>query len=62
MQQALQADQGDPMTTGKKSYYVAEGEWDLLSDTEKEKVTGAMLNGDFRSVAGGGFEPPTFGL
>ncbi len=52
-----------PVAAGKESYYVAEGEWDLLgNDAHKEKVTGARLNGDFRSVAGEGFEPSTFGL
>ncbi len=52
-----------PTTTGEKRHYVAEGEWDLLgSNAQNVKVTGAMLNGDFRMVAGGGFEPPTFGL
>ena len=52
-----------PVVTETNSYYVAEGQWDLLGNgAENMKVTGALLNGDFRSVAGGGFEPPTFGL
>jgi hypothetical protein len=52
-----------PVPAGKESYYVAEGEWDLLGNAaRKAKVTGAMLNGDFRNVAGEGFEPSTFGL
>ncbi len=45
-----------------KNFYVAEGEWFI---PENENVTGAELNGDVRmprSLAGGGFEPPTFGL
>ena len=42
-----------------EKFYIAEGEWFI---GENEKVTGASHNGDFRSLAGGGFEPPTFGL
>jgi site-specific DNA recombinase len=45
-----------PQTTGKKGYYTAEGNWDLL---------GGYADGGekpARMVAGGGFEPPTFGL
>jgi hypothetical protein len=38
-----------PTNEDGKTFYVAEGEW--LIDP-KEKVTGAVLNGDFRMVAG----------
>ena len=51
-----------PQMLGKKGHYVATGSWNLLGgyldpvgivgDTEKR----------VRMVAGGGFEPPTFGL
>jgi hypothetical protein len=34
----------------------------LENAAQKGKVTGAKLNGDFRNVAGEGFEPSTFGL
>jgi hypothetical protein len=52
-----------PVATGEKSFYVADCEWHLLgNDAENMKVTGSVLNGDFRSVAGEGFEPSTFGL
>jgi len=44
---------------GDQRFYTAEGEWFMA---ESEKVTGAGLNGDFRMVAGEGFEPSTFGL
>jgi hypothetical protein len=44
---------------GKKGFYVAEGEWNLLGGYSGR----ANLAGpDFGLVAGGGFEPPTFGL
>ena len=45
-----------PRSAGKKENYVAEGEWNLLGTT----LTGE--NQRVRLVAGGGFEPPTFGL
>jgi site-specific DNA recombinase len=48
-----------PSEEDGERFYVAEGEWLMGAN---EKVTGAMLNGDFRSVAGAGFEPATFGL
>jgi hypothetical protein len=52
-----------PVVDENGSFYVAEGEWDLTGiDAQKAKVTGAVLNGDFQSVAGEGFEPSTFGL
>jgi hypothetical protein len=52
-----------PVEEPGERFYVAEGEWDITGiQPEKVKVAGAVLNGDFREVAGGGFEPPTFGL
>lgn len=48
-----------PTQGGDHRFYAAEGEW---FTAENEKVTGAALNGDFRMVAGPGFEPGTFGL
>jgi site-specific DNA recombinase len=48
-----------PTEENGQRFYVAEGEYIV---GEKEKVTGAVLNGDFRMVAGAGFEPATFGL
>ena len=41
-----------PSGDGADAHYVAEGEWDLLGGGGKHT----------RLVAGGGFEPPTFGL
>ena len=48
-----------PSEEDGEKFYIAEGAWLMGA---KEKVTGAMLNGDFRNVAGAGFEPATFGL
>ena len=46
-----------PIGEGKSAHYEAEGTWDLLggypTDGGKKRVP---------LVAGGGFEPPTFGL
>ena len=41
-----------PQETGRSGHYIAAGEWNLLGGEEKR----------VRMVAGGGFEPPTFGL
>ena len=41
-----------PAGEGKNRYYTATGTWDLLPEREC----------DIELVAGGGFEPPTFGL
>jgi site-specific DNA recombinase len=43
-----------PAQTNGGKHYTCRGEWNLLGD-----LTGP---GDVRMVAGGGFEPPTFGL
>jgi len=48
-----------PQGTGRKGCYIAKGRWNLLgnqSDTPDE------ADRAIRVVAGGGFEPPTFGL
>ena len=49
-----------PQVEGKKGFYVAEGEWDLLGGYGDG--VGNHTTQHFRMVAGGGFEPPTFGL
>jgi hypothetical protein len=45
---------------GKKGFYVAEGNWDLLAGYGEDAGNSATKR--IRMVAGGGFEPPTFGL
>jgi DNA invertase Pin-like site-specific DNA recombinase len=50
-----------PQLNGKKGHYVATGDWDLLGERPvagKNEATEMRV----RMVAGGGFEPPTFGL
>jgi len=49
-----------PQMEGKKGYYIAEGEWNLLGGYGEEAGNSATKR--IRMVAGGGFEPPTFGL
>jgi hypothetical protein len=49
-----------PQIEGKKGHYVAEGEWNLLGGYGEEAGNPATKR--IRMVAGGGFEPPTFGL
>ena len=49
-----------PQVEGKKGFYVAEGEWNLLGGYGEEAATPTTKR--IRMVAGGGFEPPTFGL
>jgi hypothetical protein len=49
-----------PQVEGKKSHYIAEGQWNLLGGYgEKSGNPGAE---HVRMVAGEGFEPSTFGL
>jgi hypothetical protein len=48
-----------PQTDGKKGYYVAEGRWDLLGGYGSDAN---LADPHIGLVAGGGFEPPTFGL
>jgi hypothetical protein len=48
-----------PQVEGKHGHYVAEGEWNLLGGYGEEAGIPAKR---IRMVAGGGFEPPTFGL
>ncbi len=43
-----------------RGHYVAEGRWDLLGRDEGPAHNSAPVS--IRMVAGGGFEPPTFGL
>jgi site-specific DNA recombinase len=51
-----------PSVDGESWHYIAEGTWDLLgTDPLAPKVRGSE-EGRIRMVAGGGFEPPTFGL
>ena len=42
-----------PAEVSGSQHYVCQGDWNLL---------GSPIGGDVRMVAGGGFEPPTFGL
>jgi hypothetical protein len=49
--------QMQPQVDGKKGHYVATGDWNLLGETREEPEQMRV-----RMVAGGGFEPPTFGL
>jgi site-specific DNA recombinase len=43
-----------PAEQNGRRHYTAQGDWDLLGNL--------IRSGDVRMVAGGGFEPPTFGL
>ncbi len=49
-----------PQVEGKKGYYVAEGEWNLLGGYGEDAGNSATKR--IRMVAGEGFEPSTFGL
>ena len=49
-----------PQTEGKKGFYVAEGEWNLLGGYGDG--AGSESTQHFPMVAGEGFEPSTFGL
>ena len=48
-----------PSEDGQGWCYIAEGTWDLMGEPP---VAPKNLSGRFEMVAGGGFEPPTFGL
>ncbi|MDE3195304.1 MAG: recombinase zinc beta ribbon domain-containing protein, partial [Acidobacteriota bacterium] len=50
-----------PQPAGKKSHYLAEGEWNLLGGYG-EGIGGNPNTESIRMVAGEGFEPSTFGL
>jgi hypothetical protein len=50
----------NPQPGNKRSHYVAEGSWDLVGKETGPHHEAAPLS--IRMVAGGGFEPPTFGL
>jgi len=45
-----------------KEYYVANGEWKLLGNEQDALRALEPVHREIRVVAGGGFEPPTFGL
>jgi len=51
-----------PTEDGEGWYYIAEGTWDLLGTDPYAPIYGVPEDGRIRMVAGGGFEPPTFGL
>ena len=51
-----------PTEDGEGWYYIAEGTWDLLGTDPLAPIFGVPADGRIRMVAGGGFEPPTFGL
>ena len=51
-----------PTDGGEGCYYIAEGTWDLLGTDPLAPIFGVPADGRIRLVAGGGFEPPTFGL
>jgi site-specific DNA recombinase len=50
-----------PQTGEGKPHYVAEGQWKLLAN-DQDLSAGTVASRQIRVVAGGGFEPPTFGL
>jgi hypothetical protein len=54
--------QMQPQAEGKKGHYVAVGEWNLLGGFAGEFGNQVSAEKRVRMVAGGGFEPPTFGL
>jgi DNA invertase Pin-like site-specific DNA recombinase len=51
-----------PRAEGKKGHYVAVGEWNLLGGYPEALGNQENAEKRVRMVAGGGFEPPTFGL
>jgi site-specific DNA recombinase len=51
-----------PSVDGEGWYYIAEGTWDLLGTDPLAPEMRVCEEGRIRMVAGGGFEPPTFGL
>jgi hypothetical protein len=51
-----------PQSDGRKGHYIAAGEWNLLGGYENRPELEAIAEKRVRMVAGGGFEPPTFGL
>ena len=51
-----------PTEDGEGWYYVAEGTWNLLGTDPLAPQVPIVEEGRLRMVAGGGFEPPTFGL
>jgi hypothetical protein len=51
-----------PLEDGEGWYYIAEGTWDLLGTDPLAPDMRVREEGRIRMVAGGGFEPPIFGL
>jgi site-specific DNA recombinase len=51
-----------PQADGKKGHYVATGDWNLLGGYKETFGRQGASEKRVRMVAGGGFEPPTFGL
>ncbi len=51
-----------PQQAAGERYYVAEGNWDLLGGYPETGRARHLVGVRARMVAGGGFEPPTFGL
>jgi len=51
-----------PLEDGEGWYYMAEGAWNLLGTDPLAPDMRVCEEGRIRMVAGGGFEPPTFGL
>ena len=52
-----------PTEDGEGWCYLAEGTWDLMGNAPVGPTLGQPEDGwRFEMVAGGGFEPPTFGL
>ena len=51
-----------PYKDGEGFCYIAQGSWNLLGITLDELRSSGSGVGRFELVAGGGFEPPTFGL
>ncbi len=51
-----------PSEDGEGFCYIAEGAWDLLGNAPLAPKSWVPEVGRFEMVAGGGFEPPTFGL
>ena len=51
-----------PQGEGKKGHYIAAGDWNLLGGLAEGVGIQAGSEKRVRVVAGGGFEPPTFGL
>jgi hypothetical protein len=51
-----------PRGEGRKGHYIASGNWNLLGGYAEGAGVQTVVEKRVRMVAGGGFEPPTFGL